>query len=53
MTHSVGRVRDRKVKCAPMRKFHCTVKRSKYDVKYGLPALGDDMELTVAVEGSN
>jgi hypothetical protein len=32
---------------------YCTVKRSKYDVKYGLPALGDDMELTVAVEGSN
>jgi hypothetical protein len=28
-----------------------TVKRSEYDEKYGLPALGDDVELTVAVEG--
>jgi polyisoprenoid-binding protein YceI len=28
-----------------------TVKRSEYDVKYGLPALGDSVELTVAVEG--
>jgi polyisoprenoid-binding protein YceI len=26
---------------------HFTVKRSEYDVKYGLPALGDDVELTV------
>ena len=30
---------------------HCTGKRSEYDVKYGLPASGDDVELTVAVEG--
>jgi hypothetical protein len=28
---------------------HCTVKRSEYDVKYGLSALGDYVELTVAV----
>ena len=30
---------------------HFTVKRSEYGVKYGLPALGDDVEMTVAVEG--
>jgi polyisoprenoid-binding protein YceI len=30
---------------------HFTVKRSEYDVKYGLPALGDDVKMTVAVEG--
>ena len=30
---------------------HFVVKRSAYDVKYGLPALGDDVEMTVAVEG--
>jgi polyisoprenoid-binding protein YceI len=32
---------------------HFTVKRSEYDVKYGLPALGDDVELTVAVTGAH
>jgi polyisoprenoid-binding protein YceI len=31
---------------------HFTIKRSEYDVKYGLPALGDDVELTVAVSGA-
>lgn len=30
---------------------HFVVKRSEYDVKYGLPALGDDVDMTVAVEG--
>ena len=30
---------------------HFVVKRSEYDVKYGLPALGDDVQMTVAVEG--
>jgi hypothetical protein len=32
---------------------HFTIKRSEYDVKYGLPALGDDVELTVAVTGAH
>ena len=31
--------------------LHFTVKRSEYGVKYGLPDLGDDVEMTVAVEG--
>jgi polyisoprenoid-binding protein YceI len=31
--------------------IHFTIKRSEYGVNYGLPALGDDVELTVAVEG--
>jgi len=30
---------------------HFVVKRSEYDVKYGLPALGNDVQMTVAVEG--
>ena len=30
---------------------HFTVKRSEFGVKYGLPALGDDVEMTVAAEG--
>jgi polyisoprenoid-binding protein YceI len=30
---------------------HFTVKRSEYGVKYGLPALGDDVEMILAVEG--
>jgi hypothetical protein len=30
--------------------IHCTIKRSE-GVNYGLPALGDDVALTVAVEG--
>ena len=30
---------------------HFTVKRSEYGVNYGLPGLGDDVELTVAVGG--
>jgi polyisoprenoid-binding protein YceI len=32
---------------------HFTIKRSEYDVKYGLPQLGDDVELTVAVTGAH
>ena len=31
--------------------IHFTVKRSEYGVKYGLPTLGDDVELTVQVVG--
>jgi len=31
--------------------IHFTVKRSEYGVKYGLPALGDDVELTAQVVG--
>jgi polyisoprenoid-binding protein YceI len=33
--------------------IHFTIKRSEYGVKYGLPALGDDVELTVAVVGAH
>ena len=32
---------------------HFTIKRSEYNVKYGLPQLGDDVELTVAVTGAH
>jgi polyisoprenoid-binding protein YceI len=31
--------------------FHFTLKRSEYGVNYGLPGIGDDVELTVAVGG--
>jgi polyisoprenoid-binding protein YceI len=30
---------------------HFTIKRSEFGVKYGLPALGDDVEMIVAAEG--
>ncbi|MGA8482561.1 MAG: YceI family protein [Chthoniobacterales bacterium] len=31
--------------------FHFTLKRSEYGVNYGLPGIGDDVDLTVAVGG--
>ena len=32
---------------------HFTLKRSEYGVNYGLPGVGDDVELTVAVGGAH
>jgi hypothetical protein len=31
--------------------FHFTLKRSEYGETYGLPGIGDDVDLTVAVGG--
>jgi len=36
---------------APVAEIHFTIKRSEHGVNYGLPAWGDDVALTVAVEG--
>ena len=36
---------------AAVAEIHFTIKRSRHGVNYGLPAWGDDVALTVAVEG--
>ena len=45
----VGQGKDPKGEMQAGLEIHFAVKRSEYGVNYGLPALGDDVELTVAV----
>ena len=45
----VGQGKDPKGEMQAGLEIHFAVKRSEYGLNYGLPALGDDVELTVAV----
>ena len=47
----VGQGKDPKGELLIGAEVHFTLKRSEYGVNYGLPGIGDDVELTVAVGG--
>jgi polyisoprenoid-binding protein YceI len=47
----VGQGKDPKGELLIGAEVHFTLKRSEYGVNYGLPGVGDDVELTVAVGG--
>jgi polyisoprenoid-binding protein YceI len=47
----VGQGKDLKGELLIGAEVHFTLKRSEYGVSYGLPGVGDDVELTVAVGG--